>query len=197
MGAGAGHAGWRIALIPIDDQGRTVPRPSGALMLACALGGLVFVGGAVCLLIGNKHLADGLLGAAVTISLAAIILRAINFRRDLAGWEITPAHCTDQEVRQVIVAHGRHGYVRWGWRCRAICQFKRGGQTYQVTPAIRISALGYGQKWFKSEETANEFMQAAIDSGGKCQLRVNPGNPRQTELLSRATRWPSGGFDKP
>jgi hypothetical protein len=176
--------GWRIPLIPVDDDGTLIQQMGSGINSLFAVGGVAFVGCCVCLMSGNERPGIELLAGAAAIVVAAMILQVLRVRQDVAGWEITPAHCLDREIREVVVWVGKNGRTQMGWLCRAVCEFKHAGQTFSVTPVIRMSADGIGEKSFGSEQEAQAFISAAIDAGGKCQLRVNPNNPRQTELFS-------------
>ncbi|HTW95499.1 MAG TPA: hypothetical protein VMD30_11925 [Tepidisphaeraceae bacterium] len=181
--ASRANAGWRIPLITIDDDGTLIAETNSGTALVLSIGALAFIACTACLLVGNARLAIELFAAAVVIIVTALILQAIRVRQTLGSWEITPAHCLDLEIRQVVIAVANRGRPYMGWVCRALCEFQHAGQTYRVTPV----GNGVGEKHFSSEDAAQKFMSAAVGSGGKCQLRVNPDNPRQTAFFSPTT----------
>ncbi len=176
------NAGWRIALIPIDGLGTIRGQVGSGLTLIWSLAGMSFIGGVACLLAGRINLAIGLIAAIPVIVAGLLFVRRIQVKQSLTGWQVSPAQCVDREVRRVVVATRGQGRARWGWMCRAICEFHHAGQTFRVTPIAQMRFLG-GEGWFFTEEAANVFLGRAIDQGGKCELRVNPNNPRETILV--------------
>ena len=177
------NAGWRIALIPIDDQGTFRGQQGSVSTLVWSLAGLSFIGGVVCLLAGKINLAIGMIAATPVIVGGLLIIRRIQVKQNLTGWQVSPAQCVDREVRYVVVATRGHGRACLGWMCRAICEFRHEGETFRVTPIVQMRFLG-GEGWFWTEEAAKVFLGRAIDQGGKCELHVNPNNPRETILVS-------------
>jgi hypothetical protein len=177
------NAGWRIALIPIDDNGTIRGQMDSGFTLVMSLGGLCFIGGVACLLLQKINLGAGLIAATPIVVVGVLMARRMQVKRNIAGWQVILAQCVDRELRHVVIAQGRRGRPKQGWMWRAVCEFKHAGQTFRVTPIVRMRSLG-GEGWFATEDAANDFLSKAIDPGSKCQLRVNPNNPRETALFS-------------
>ncbi len=157
---------WRIKPIPFRDPYAMMETNWGAL-----LGALLFIGG---IFAGLKVKALFSISAfGLVLALVSILFRGRMVRRN---WKKVLAQCTDKEWKSILGAPGQKGGVRKVWTFQLLCEFEMDGQRYKVTP-------GYWST-FISEDRLQKFLDKTISPDGKCQLRVNPENPLQAELIA-------------
>jgi hypothetical protein len=154
----AANAGWRIQLIAHDDPSKAMRIQTnwyalaGAVVFSFGFCGAWFGFG------GPEQIYYAALAGGFGFALLSVLLAGRARRR---GWLRIKAACLDREC---------HGGV---FRLR--CGFELDGRAYTVTPA---------PFWrnFNSDQTLQRFLGRVIGNDGMCCLRVNPGNPLQTEL---------------
>lgn len=163
--------GWRIAWIPHDDGRRTQWAPTNRLALVGAVG---FLGGlGFAFFAASQNSVQGpVIGIATALGSLLLMLFAVwrQARRKRADWVEITARCIDRECRQVVGRGARN------WDARLLCEFAFGGRSYRATPVVHY-------RTFLTEAGLQEYLASQISADGSCQLRINPGNPLECELV--------------
>jgi hypothetical protein len=131
--------------------------------------------------LGHEHFGVVLAGSGFLLLVGGTFLNAVVPKTKRKAWPVVPAQCTHQqlEVRQ----YAGEGGPSDGWLWQVVCEIRYGGKQYAVFPKVHWSDLGQGDAPFWSEAKARQFISRKISPKGECQLRVNPDNPLEAELL--------------
>ena len=144
------------------------------------LGLLMMVASFICMVRGAGAYADR--WKAPVIFLAGFVLGVmgshLRTRQERKRWLPAVARCLKHVVKWM--GEGRYG----GYVCIAICEYEYAGIKYRVTPMTTPQ----GMASFPTAEAAELHWNNQISPGGTCQLRFNPDNPLQAELVGAERR---------
>jgi hypothetical protein len=157
------NAGWRIQVISHGGSGQSLMMKTNWLALLGALGFIAGIG----LAMAKPEMKMLGLKLAVGSWVFAMLGIWVQSRKQVAGWQITPARCVDRELQCV-------GPDQWYWRI--VCDYEFEDVKYRVTPEVQ---------WRNciSKSSAETFLNEKISADGSCRLIFNPENPLQTKLL--------------
>ena len=161
----------------MTDRCRLVPWLVLPGVLACLSGMALMVLPAL----RHEHFGAVLAGGGFLVALGGTALNAAAAKRRRRAWPVVPAQCTHQQLQ--VRSYSGEGSPRDGWLWQVVCEVKYSGKQYTVSPKVHWSDLGQVDTPFWSESKARQFISRKISPKGECQLRVNPDNPLDAELL--------------
>jgi hypothetical protein len=130
---------------------------------------------------GHENFGGVLAGAGFLLMLGGTFLNVAVAKTRRKAWPVVAAQCTYQQLQ--IRQYSGEGGPRDGWLWQVVCEIKYGGKHYTVSPKVHWSDLGQVDAPFWSEAKARQFISRKISPKGECQLRLNPDNPLEAELL--------------
>ena len=145
-------------------------------------GMLAFLGGVWLLFYDSQKfqtLGFTLLAAGALAIGGSIVLNAVTAKAKRAGWPIVRARCVERTLQN----HNSYESNFWLWNL--VCEMNFAGKNYRIIPKVRWSDAGQSESPFFTEAKAQAFITQAITLDGQCQLRVNPQNPQEAELMPR------------
>ena len=131
--------------------------------------------------LGHGNFGFVLAGGGFLAMLGGTFLNAAAAKTKRKAWPVVPAQCTHQQLE--VRRYSGEGGPSDGWLWQVVCEIRYGGKKYAVSPKVYWSDLGQGDAPFWSEAKARQFISRKISPKGECQLRVNPDNPLEAELL--------------
>jgi len=165
------NSGWRIKQISYAPDGKPVvvgfENWPGYVAVFSMFGFLIGIG--LAFYLHNSILIFYISIPSLLISFAAVATKNLLIKK---GWMFIDARCVDREVRK---GTGRNGTI---WASRILCEFDHDGTLIQCTPSVHWST-------WRSEVSAQQFLNSKIDPNGGCTLRVNPKNLREANLSDR------------
>lgn len=165
------NLGWRIQVIPYDDQSKALRYETNGYALT---GALLFLTGIVIYLAMRNMFFIGIALFGFLVMIAGIIYKE---RNKYKSWKLVKAVCVDREIKGYRSSAG----YKSSWSFRLVCEFRMNGQKYRVTPEVYWRS-------FSSESSIRYFLARRINREGYCLLYVNPKNPLQTELVGKDLR---------
>ncbi len=172
-----------ICIFKLASPRRSQPMmtdPNGIVLFLSMAGILTFLAGLSLAVLGFESLGLSLAGAGFLAIFGSIFINAARAKAKRAAWPVVSARCTDRELQTKIYTEHKTG---WSWR--VVCEINFAGKNYRVSPKVHWSDAGQVDEPFWSEEKARHFLARAIAPDGQCQLRVNPHNPLEAELVRR------------
>jgi hypothetical protein len=130
--------------------------------------------------LGNALFVPLLAGGFLAVS-ASVFLNAAFAKSKRSAWPVVPARCTGQQLQKKRFSTGDGSSDGWLWS--VACEVNYGGKNYVVFPKVHWSDFGQADAPFGNEAKAREFISQKISPKGECQVRINPNNPLEAELL--------------
>jgi len=169
----SGNQGWRIKWISSGHGGISVFNSGGGKLVGSIIlcGTVMLVAAFLYAIMTASNSKDLALPACVFLVGASFVSigAIVNEKRRKSDWLRIEASCVDREIRRVRNGRGRH------WAIRIKCVYVLNEEQIVCTPRVR---------WFGSgDQKGTEFLEKKINSHGECQIRVNPDNPLEADLL--------------
>lgn len=117
-------------------------------------------------------------GGSLLCGVISILLNAATARAKRSAWPVVSARCTRQVLTKSQSADNR---VDWSWQI--ICEVDYAGKKHHLSPKVRWSDVAQADLPFGKEAKARKFLAQRVSPDGQCQLRINPANPSEAELI--------------